>query len=36
MAMRTSNGLHDSLYNGVPPIVLPVAGDQCANAGRVQ
>ena len=30
-----SNGLHEALYNGVPPIVLPVAGDQYANAGRV-
>jgi glucuronosyltransferase len=31
-----SNGLHEALYNGIPPIVLPVAGDQYANAGRVQ
>ena len=31
-----SNGLHEALYNGVPPIVLSVAGDQYANAGRVQ
>lgn len=31
-----SNGLHEALYNGVPPIVLPIAGDQYANAGRVQ
>lgn len=31
-----SNGLHEALYNGVPPIVLPVDGDQYANAGRVQ
>ena len=31
-----TNGLHEALYNEVPPIVLPVAGDQFANAGRVQ
>ena len=31
-----TNGLHEALYNEVPPVVLPVAGDQFANAGRVQ
>ena len=30
-----SNGLHEALYNEIPPIVLPMAGDQYANAGRV-
>ena len=30
-----SNGLHEALYNEIPPIVIPVAGDQVANAGRV-
>ena len=30
-----SNGLHEALYNEVPPIVLPVNGDQFANAGRI-
>ena len=31
-----SNGLHEALYNEVPPIVLPNNGDHYANAGRVQ
>ena len=30
-----SNGLHEALYNEVPPIVLPMHGDQSANAGRI-
>lgn len=30
-----ANGVHESLYNEVPLIVLPVNGDQMANAGRV-
>ena len=29
------NGIHEALYNEVPVIVLPVNGDQKANAGRV-
>ena len=29
------NGIHESLYSGVPLIVLPINGDQMANAGRV-
>lgn len=29
------NGIHESLYNEVPLIVLPGNGDQMANAGRV-
>ena len=30
-----SNGLHEALFNEIPPIVLPVDGDQFANAGRI-
>ena len=30
-----TNGIHESLYNGVPLIVLPINGDQMSNAGRV-
>ena len=29
------NGIHESLYNEVPLIVLPVNGDQMSNAGRI-
>ena len=29
------NGIHESLYNEVPLIVLPVKGDQMSNAGRI-
>ena len=29
------NGIHESLYNEVPLIVLPYGADQMANAGRV-
>ena len=31
-----ANGLYEALYNEIPPIILPVDGDQFANAGRVQ
>ena len=30
-----TNGVHESLYNEVPLIILPGNGDQMANAGRV-
>ena len=30
-----SNGLHEALYNEVPPIVIPTTGNQIANAGGV-
>ena len=29
------NGIHESLYNGVPLIVVPLFADQFGNAGRV-
>ena len=30
-----ANGVHESLYSEVPLIILPINGDQMANAGRV-